>query len=234
MRKPFFTALFLEVFFQANNLMALQIYPLVDQHKTEVPVSRDQQNRISVAGDRIQQIFGAEEIDVQTDDESGQIFVRFLNASQKKPLTLTIVTESGVTHDLKFIPQAIEFQSILLKSSLKTEPPIKAPLSHAQHLATLIKTMALGKKAEGYTLSVLKNTERQYSEPLSVRPQLVYRGETEEGHVYLLKNEGDETIPLDEAVLAFPQDLALSLTRTCLEPGQKSYLFVVSKTRRAS
>ncbi len=63
MRKPFFTALFLEVFFQANNLMALQIYPLVDQHKTEVPVSRDQQNRISVAGDRIQQIFGAEEID---------------------------------------------------------------------------------------------------------------------------------------------------------------------------
>jgi hypothetical protein len=100
-------------------LMALQTYPLVDHQKTKLEISQTELNRIAVSGDRIQQVFGAEGLfDVQTDDEGGQIFLK-LNRGESKPITVTLITEEGLTQDLKLIPQAIDSQSILFKPSVK-------------------------------------------------------------------------------------------------------------------
>ncbi len=103
--------------------MALQIYPLVDQQRSVATISKDQQNRIAVQGDRIQQIFGTDGVfDVQSDEEGGQIFLKLLYIGSSKAVTVTIVTESGLTQDLKLIAKDIESQSILLKPRLQQGP----------------------------------------------------------------------------------------------------------------
>ena len=123
MRKRFCTTLFFELLFQVSPqlspLAALQTYPLVDQHKTDVAVSKESPNRIAVKGDRIHQIFGAAgTFEVQSDEETGQIFVKCVSVARAKPVTLTLITESGLTHDVTLIPQAIDFQSIVFDPTL--------------------------------------------------------------------------------------------------------------------
>ena len=70
------------------------------------PIAAAELNRISVQGDRIHQIFGAEgKFSVETDNESGQLFLKPLNAAERHALNLTIITENGNTQDLKLLPQ---------------------------------------------------------------------------------------------------------------------------------
>lgn len=235
MRKSFFLALFFEMISQTSTLLALQTYPLVTQQKTTIPISQDQQNRIAIANDRIHQIFGAEgSFDVQNDDVSGQIFVRCLNSQSTKPQTITIVTESGLTQDLKLLPQKIEFQSILLKPIVTPEKLDKSQPSYLQHLVDLMTTMMEGKKRDAYKVTALQHAERSFKEPLVIKNQLVYWGEEAEGYIYHLKNEGEETLSLKEKNLALPQDLALAVTQNSLPPGEETYLFVITKIKRFS
>ncbi|HQS93112.1 MAG TPA: type-F conjugative transfer system secretin TraK [Alphaproteobacteria bacterium] len=235
MRKSFFLALVFEMVSQTSTLLALQTYPLINQQKTAAPISRDQQNRIAVAGDRIQQIFGAEGFfDVQSDDVGGQIFVKCLNSKSTKPQTITLITESGLTHDLKLLPQEIEFQSILLKPTLTSEKPKQPSLPYRQRLITLMKAMVQGQKIDGYKVTPLKHADRAFKKSLTIKTMAVYHGEHEEGYVYHLKNEGNEPLLLREQSLALPQDFAIALTHTRIQPGETSSLFVITKTKRSS
>ena len=231
----FFLALFFEMISQTSTLLALQTYPLVTQQKTTIPISQDQQNRIAIANDRIQQIFGAEgSFDVQSDDVSGQIFVKCVNSQPTKPQTITIVSESGLTQDLKLLPQKIEFQSVLLKPIVTPENPEKSQPSYLQHLVDLMTAMIGGQKRDAYKVTGLQHAERSFKEPLVIKNQLIYRGEYAEGYIYHLKNEGEETLSLKEKNLALPQDLALALTKNSLPPGEETYLFVITKIKRFS
>ena len=233
MRKSFFLALVFEMISQTSTLLALQTYPLINQQKTVAPISRDQQNRIAVAGDRIQQIFGAEGFfDVQSDEVGGQIFVKCLNSKSTKPQTITLITESGLTHDLKLLPQETEFQSILLKPTLTPEKPKQQLLPYRQRLITLMKAMIQRQKIEGYRVASLKEAERAFKKSLTIKPLLAYQGDHEEGYVYLLKNEGNEVLSLREQSLALPQDLAVALTRSRIQSGEISSLFVITKSKR--
>jgi type-F conjugative transfer system secretin TraK len=236
MRNRFVMALFLELLVQVSSplspLLALQTYPLVNHEKTEVAISKDQPNRIAVKGDRIHQIFGAEgAFEVQTDEETGQIFVKCLCSGAGKPLTLTLITESGLTHDLTLIPKAIGFQSFLLDPQTSATPQEHKPVSYVQHLAHLMKAMAQREHAEGFTRKAFQGTSRTYPAPLTLKPSLRYQGAQEEGFVYLLKNEGSTPLSLSESVLALPQDRALSLGKTCLNPGEETDLLILAPLR---
>ncbi|HQS84674.1 MAG TPA: type-F conjugative transfer system secretin TraK, partial [Alphaproteobacteria bacterium] len=148
--------------------------------------------------------------------------------------TITLITESGLTHDLKLLPQETEFQSILLKPTLVSEKPKQKILSYRQRLITLIKAMIQGQKIPGYRVTPLKQAERAFKKSLTIKPLLAYQGEQEEGYVYLLKNEGNDLLSLREQNLARPQDLAIALTQARIQPGETSSLFVITKTKRSS
>ncbi len=209
-------------FMLCHNLYALQIHSLVDQKHTTLSVSQDQMNRITVQGDRIQHIFGSHDLEVQTDEERGQIFLRLLRP--EKSLTVTIVTESGLTQDLQLIPKEIDFQSILLKPSPTT--PAKAPLSSLQRRIQLLKGMLDGDSVSGFTLSKAP-FDRRYPEPLKILSHLRYHGEFESGHLYHIKNDGEVPLKLTEEMLALPGDDLLSLSQHTLQRNQESWLFVV-------
>ena len=118
--------------FYSSSCYALQTYPLIDHEKTTISVSQKEYTRMAVLGDRIQQIFGAEgAFDVQMDEEGGQIFLMLRKGGrvphESEGFSLTLITEEGLTQDLKLIPQEIESQSILFKpsrASLEKEPPL--------------------------------------------------------------------------------------------------------------
>lgn len=218
-------------------LRALQTYPLVDHQKTEIEISQTELNRIAVSGDRIQQVFGAEGLfDVQTDDEGGQVFLK-LNRRESKPITVTLITEEGLTQDLKLIPQAIDSQSILFKPSAYAKatadesvdkPGDKSGNEFPYEIFTLMKTMVKNEEMDGFTKTaceesslVLPNIEQTC---LSI-----YLDEQIEGKRYHLVNRGTTSVSLKEEDFAGPEDLAVTLMKSTLHPQETTTLYIISR-----
>lgn len=250
-----------------RSCFALQTYPLLDQESTHITISQTEQNRIAVYEDRIQQVFGAEGIfDVQSDEEGGQIFLILRDAgkwqephleSSLKPTTITIITESGLTQDLKLIPKAIDSQSILFKPHYlpqevkESHQPVGSPL---QHIISLMKAMVRNEEVEGYTKMSLTKLDRlplgtspsgalplgisPYSasksgipllKTLKVDPLFLYKGESFEGKVYVLTNQGNDPLHLKEEDFSLQEDVALYISKKTLHPKETINLYVVSR-----
>ena len=82
-------------------------------------ISKDSMNRITVANDRITHVFGDEESYVlQTEEHSGQIFLKPTADNGNKPLSLTLMTENGLTQDLTLEPTQKGATTLILKPLL--------------------------------------------------------------------------------------------------------------------
>lgn len=80
-------------------------------------ISSDSMNRLAVANDRITQIFGdSETYEVQTEESTGQIFLKPTAENGTKPLSVTIITENGLTQDLTLEPAVREAVTLILKN----------------------------------------------------------------------------------------------------------------------
>lgn len=108
-----------------NFLAPLTIYASSDQtnkilklsssKRIEADICADSMNRITVANDRITQIFGDEgTFESQNDEATGQIFLKPTLQNGSKSLSITLITEQGVTQDLTLQPIAKSAQTIIL------------------------------------------------------------------------------------------------------------------------
>lgn len=227
----------------ATPLRALQTYPLVDHQKTELEISKTELNRIAVSGDRIQQVFGAEGLfDVQTDDEGGQIFLKLnsgIHIPNSKSITVTLITEDGLTQDLKLIPRGIDSQSILFKPSIKgpadesllTE---KTKESKESSVLTLMKAMVRNEEMDGFTKASCEGSsfvapKIEALENLKTDCLSTYLGERLQGRRYSLVNQGTTPIHLKEEDFAGPEDLALILMKSTLHPQETITFYVISR-----
>jgi type-F conjugative transfer system secretin TraK len=241
MRK--YVALSLGIELLGTSCFALQTYPLVDQQSTQLIISQTEQNRIAVAGDRIQQVFGAEgTFDVQSDEEGGQIFLRLSpgssfvesQSSSLKPMTITMITESGLTQDLKLISKPVESQSILFKPHAFPLEDHKHNPSQLQLITELMKELVREGSLKGYIKSPLTQPDRILSKDLKLELLALYKGEEFEGRIYTLKNQGSCEILLQEQNLALKKDVALHLSKDTLTPQEKTKLYIISRQRRTS
>lgn len=208
---------------------ALHVYPLVDQQRTEIPISKDTYTRIAVEEDRIQQIFGVEGVfDIESDEEQGQIFLKLVNPHLKKPVSLSIVTEGGLTQDLKLIPQEGDAQSILFKPSLvqKTEP---TPKSYKARLLDLITAIGGQTSLEGYEQKPLKACDRKVDPSLNLEPLRFYEGDRYEGRAYKVTNLSLYPLTLSEDRLYRQGDVAISVSQLHLHPQQGTCVIIISK-----
>lgn len=90
--------------------------------RLEATISVDAMNRISVLNDRIINIFGDEGTFVtQTDEQTGQIFIKPTIENGSKPLSLTLITENGITQDLSLNPTDVTAATIVLKNLNATQ-----------------------------------------------------------------------------------------------------------------
>ena len=80
-------------------------------------ISCDSMNRLAVANDRITQIFGDNDAyEVQTEESTGQLFLKPTAENGKKPLSVTLITENGATQDMVLQPQEREATTVILKN----------------------------------------------------------------------------------------------------------------------
>lgn len=210
---------------------ALQTYKLVDHQKTQAVISQKQHTRIAVEEDRIQQIFGAEgQFDVQSDDERGQIFLKPLMLDASKPISITIVTENGLTQDLRLMPRAVEAQSILFKPSVSLTEAIIEKKSRSTELSELMQAMVSGRTFEPYDKRPLKHVDRKTSKNYKLDPVCVYRGAQFTGRVYKITNLNDRPVALSETQLSGRRDVAISIASRNLQPQQGTKIFIISRT----
>jgi conjugal transfer pilus assembly protein TraK len=222
-----------------THLPALQTYPLVDHQKTELTISRNELNRIAVSGDRIQQVFGAEGLfDVQTDDEGGQIFLKLIpgfSALESKSMTVTLITEDGLTQDLKLIPKEIESQSILLKPSTFAEASAdKQPFgSHLNDILSLMKAMVRNEDVSGFTKRSCDAHEKaEILQNIEQTCLTTYLGERLEGRRYTLTNHSETPLQLKEEDFAGSSDLALTFSKSTIHPKEQVTIYMISRRIR--
>lgn len=80
-------------------------------------ISNDSMNRIAVVNDRITQVFGdSEAFESQTEESTGQIFIKPTIENANKALAITLITESGATQDMTLEPSTRDAATIILKN----------------------------------------------------------------------------------------------------------------------
>lgn len=215
--------------------IALQTYKLVDHEKTEVVIASNHYTRLAVAEDRIQQIFGAEgQFDIESDDEQGQVFLKPVSKGASKVFFLTIVTEKGLTQDLRLIPKAKDAQSILFKPSLLSPFPSADKKSRESQIAELLHAMIQCKALASYDQTPIIQSDRKISKEEKLNPVCLYQGDHWTGRVYTLTNLHDRPTQIVASHLAQPQDVAIFVAQTTLLPKQRTKVFIISKTGRRS
>lgn len=81
-------------------------------------ISCDSMNRLAVANDRITQVFGDNDAyEVQTEESTGQLFLKPSAENGKKPLSITLITENGLTQDMSLQPEEREATTVILKNT---------------------------------------------------------------------------------------------------------------------
>ena len=99
-----------------------QILWMNEQKRLDADIGMEVMNRLTVANDRIVNVFGDDGAFVaQTDDNTGQVFIKSTPENLQKPLSLTIITENGSTQDLTLNPRQTKAATIILKSPYKNK-----------------------------------------------------------------------------------------------------------------
>lgn len=233
MIKTFVFKTFISVSFSMlliEQTFALKEYPLIDQRRIEALISNREINRITVVHDRIRQVFGADGTFAhEVDEEGGQLFIKPLKPQQTKPIHITIVTENGLTQDLKLTLADIDAETILLK---QTEPSSisetdKQPLIYHEALIQLIQSMGRGEDKQGFQKSE-EGEDRAYPNGMQAKLRIRYQGSLWQGSVFDLYNASGSAVELKEQDFAQSGDLAAALQTHRLNPQSCTRLYVVS------
>lgn len=215
----------------ASPCFALQTYKLVDQQKTQVTISKKQHTRIAIEEDRIQQIFGAEgQFEIESDDERGQIFLKPLDIESTKAISMTIVTEAGLTQDLRLIPKSVEAQSILFKPAVSNAEVVIEKKSRTVEISDLMQAMMRGDAYGDYDKRILKRADRKLAKEYKLDPVSVYRGDVFTGRVYRLTNHCGKDVRVIESKLAGQADVAISSAKKLLKDKESTLVYIISKT----
>ena len=206
-------------------------------------ISKDTLNRITVIGDRIQEVYGDEEsYSVKAEESTGQIFLKPNIENQDKPISITMITESGVTQDLVLKPVDMDSQTILIKNAEGIKAPSKAAFQVPDMAPTPTSMDFKTIQIQDEILSSLKrlvahNAPAVDSEVNTYRRALVgidmcFKEALQlgrfKGLVFELKNNNSQTVELREETLFQQGDLAIAFDSSMLASKASTRLFVVT------
>jgi hypothetical protein len=257
-----------------NNLLALLLallsfYPaqatqtvmLEQDARVEASICPDSMNRIAVANDRITQIFGDEgTFESQNDDNTGQVFLKPTVENGTKDLSLTLITEQGITQDLILKPTAKSATTLVLKNKTvgrgtnpgndgltnpfevnaiePGRPTSFAPdrqATHQDRLLVLLKQVVTGhlslQENPFYETSTIDaRIARTSADGIQLSHQKSYAVGTYGVDVFQVENTLETASEMQERTFYQSGDLAISLQRRVLSPGAKTHLHVVRLT----
>lgn len=203
------------------------------------PVSDSGPNRIAIQGQKIvQAIYDQTQLEVQTDETNGQIFVI---PRTKTPQALFLTTDQQQTHSLTLIPQKTESQEIVIKGKTpasekassrtalesSTEErlsvlPVETADTYPQALKNLMITMARNEIPEGFSVNNRcgENCLRQYV------------SENYDAKVIRFQNKGLHPMTLSERSFYKKGVLAVAITQPHLRIGESSTVYIIRRSVR--
>jgi|GEM_PF-786978 len=109
---------------QASPEQASQMIKMTPNKRIEASICADSMNRIAVSNDRIMQIFGDEgAFESQNDEATGQVFLKPTAENGSKSLSLTLITEQGITQDLILKPISETAKTLVLQRDTSSYDP---------------------------------------------------------------------------------------------------------------
>jgi len=209
------------------SVQGLQIKDLYKDHRLTADISVDSINRISVEDDRIAQVFGLnEDLVIETDNNTGQIFVR---TKQNKPIDLSIITEKQITLDLRLLPQDIPAETIIIKTN-KLQDPAKVnakTTNYLDQITTLTLAMANANNLTGYSVNPV-NKEILLWDKVELLQTKEYIGSKLIGEVYTLTNKTKERLFLTEIQFGWQKHVAsVAIKKHALTPHDSTQIYVV-------
>jgi type-F conjugative transfer system secretin TraK len=226
---------------------ASQILALSENQRLEVAISSDSMNRIAVVNDRISQVFGDEGAFVsQADENTGQLFIKPSPENGTKPLSITLITENGVTQDLTLKPTAKSATTTVFNTSVlntgvfknttkqgdfketinSVTESLQKTLPFQEQLLHLMRQLVGGQlnEREGEVNHNHSNPEGYQLEHLKS-----YQAGPYHAQVFSVQNTTSTAIELLEKSFYQAGDLALSFEKRVLLPEAKTQLFVVRR-----
>lgn len=214
---------------------AAEIHTLSETTRLNVAISAHEINRISMQGDRIQQVFGADQsFSLETDEQSGQLFIKPLDTASRKAINLSIVTESGLTQDLRLTPQDIDAVSLILKS-VGGKVASGSPTTFKIGPSPVDELIQLVQQTMQHKLSSIYNTvpcqPKDATHLWQYQPKRCWQGPHYRLSHYRLLNAGTTLQMIDTAQLAMAADVAIAVGRPTLKPDTATDLVVISEVQ---
>lgn len=205
------------------------------------PVSDTGPNRIAIQGQKIvQAIYDQTQLEVQTDETNGQIFVI---PRTKTPQALFLTTDQQQTHSLTLIPQKTESQEIVIKG--KTPASDKVTSRTASEVATEERLSALPVETADTFPQAMKNlmiamARNEIPEGFSVNNRCgenclrQYISENYDAKVIRFQNKGLRPITLSERSFYQKGVLAVAMTQPHLRIGENSTVYIIRRLVRSA
>lgn len=153
---------------QASSDRSSHLLKVAENKRLEATICADSMNRISVANDRITQIFGDEgTFESQNDEATGQLFLKPTAENGSKNLSLTLITEQGITQDLTLIPTSKTPQTLVLTR----EPNSSIPIHNDTKVQDL--HMIMGDSNQPNNINHSSEHRLSYANALSIQEQLL-------------------------------------------------------------
>lgn len=197
----------------------------------EIKIPKKGLTRISVEDQRIQDVFiyPSNLQDHLNLHQSGHVFV--VPEGIDSEVFLTIMTDRGVTQDLKLVPvDQKKAGPIILKDPAAAQA--KAPLSAGATAVDLVKDFVLGNVPEGFRFAAMPQTNRVIHQ-LNFVPFRSYQNGVYRMDIYHLENAnvGYQNLPLSE--LSCAGDVATALGKADAYQAQGTFLYVLKKETKS-
>ncbi len=231
MRNGFFCYLLLLCLF-AGAAQAQEI-KVTDNSSVRIKVSGKEPTRVSVAGDRIATLRGADGAYTYTNDNTqGAVYIKPTAAYQNSPFYLFISTEQNHNYVVVMDPKTNLTASMLVLKPKNIEATaenhVETTLPYTEFLTKLMSSMATLSEIEGYDISYVKNAKiTRLGYQLRLTLKALYEGSHLKGEIYEVKNDSIKAVNLAERVFYQQGDRAISLRDYNISGGGKTLLYKV-------
>lgn len=226
---------------QASSKPGSETLKLSENKRIEASICADSMNRVAVANDRITQLFGDEgTFESQNDETTGQVFLKPTAENGTKNLSLTLITEQGITQDLTLIPTEKTAKTLILthdpanQTASPHNPSEQGFLKGADRQSNTNPTRSIDDPQLGFAnnlpfqehlLNLLKQaingrlpiSEEDYpsrnsssQEGYTLTPAQTWQAGPYVVHTLTVENATDTALELQEKKFYQPGDLALS------------------------
>lgn len=220
------------IIFSLSFVFSLASMNLDSSKRLVAKIGKDSINRISIENDRIAQVFGdAETFELQTEEGTGQIFLKPTQENGTKPLSITLITENGVTQDLKLIPSFSTASSLVLKGSVSQKASIVSDsfkennsIAFQENLIQAMKILITGYAPK------LDESSPERSAPSDFTLSFIgwFQVGAFKGYKFRVENKTDSFIEVSEKDFFRQGDKAISFEKKSLKAKQSTFLYVVA------